>query len=153
MSDTGKQSPIKQPSPLELLPLRYPYLMVDRILERSPERVVAIKNVSHNEEVFQGHFPGNPIMPGTLITEGMAQTAGILMQQYSNSRYAQGLLVGIDSARFRKQVVPGDQLVFEAKLLKARGGLFRFEVLSKVEDEVVAEAIITLISPPENFNE
>ena len=140
-------------SVLNILPLRYPYLMVDRILERTAERARTIKNVSHNEEYFVGHFPGQPIMPGTLITEGMAQTAGILMQQYSNSPFAQGMLVGIDGARFRQQVVPGDQLHFEARLLKARGNLFKFETEARVDASIVAEATITLISPPENSNE
>ncbi len=140
----------KEISVLEVLPIRFPFLMVDRVLERTPEKAVALKNVSNNEEVFQGHFPGRPILPGTLITEGMAQTAGIMMQQFSNSPFAQGMLVGIDNARFRQQVVPGDQLIFEARLIKARGGLFRFETEARVENQLVAEATITLISPNEN---
>jgi beta-hydroxyacyl-ACP dehydratase FabZ len=131
---------------LELLPLRYPYLMVDRVLTREPERVVAVKNVSHNEWFFVGHFPSKPLMPGTLLIEGMAQTAGILMQQLSGQPQAQGFLVGIDAARFRRQVVPGDQVVYEAKLVKTRGGLYRVGAAAKVDGELVAEAVLSLMS-------
>jgi 3-hydroxyacyl-[acyl-carrier-protein] dehydratase len=136
----------REPTVLELLPLRYPYLMVDRVKQRDPEQVSAIKNVSQNEWFFVGHFPGRPIMPGTLLIEGMAQTAGILMQQHSNYPSAQGLLVGIDEARFRRPVVPGDQVVYEAKLLKTRGALYRVEVTATVEGERVAEAVLSLMS-------
>ncbi|OGF52739.1 MAG: 3-hydroxyacyl-[acyl-carrier-protein] dehydratase FabZ [Candidatus Fraserbacteria bacterium RBG_16_55_9] len=139
-----------EPTVLEILPLRYPYLMVDRVLEREPDRVVALKNVSQNEWFFVGHFPGRPVMPGTLLIEGMAQTAGILMHQHSNHLQAQGLLVGVDGARFRRQVVPGDQILYEAKLLKARGGLYRMEVAARVENELVAEAVLSLMSTSES---
>ena len=124
--------------------------MVDRVLAREPKRVVAVKNVSHNEWFFVGHFPGRPLMPGTLLIEGMAQTAGILTQQFSGHPQAQGFLVGIDGARFRKQVVPGDQVLYEAKLLKARGGLYRVETAAKVDDELVAEAVLSLMSSVES---
>lgn len=134
------------PDIYEILPLRYPYLMVDRVLERTAERAVCLKNVSNNEQVFVGHFPGTPIMPGTLITEGMAQTCGVLVQFVEQTPFAQGLLVGVDRAKFKKQVVPGDQLIFEAQLLKARGGLYKFSVETRVGGEVVAEANISLMS-------
>lgn len=136
----------KDPTVLELLPLRYPYLMVDRVLTREPERVIALKNVSHNEWFFVGHFPDRPLMPGTLLIEGMAQTAGILMQQFSDEPQARGFLVGVDGARFRRQVVPGDQVFYEARLLKARGALYRMETVAKVDGELVAEAVLSLMS-------
>lgn len=120
--------------------------MVDRVMKREPERVMAVKNVSHNEWFFVGHFPDKPIMPGTLLVEGMAQTAGVLMQQLSGDAPARGFLVGIDGARFRRQVVPGDQVVYEAKLLKIRGGLYRVETTARVEGELVAEAVLSLMS-------
>lgn len=145
----ANKPPENEPTVLELLPLRYPYLMVDRVLEREPARVVAVKNVSQNEWFFVGHFPGRPLMPGTLLIEGMAQTAGILMQQFSNHPQAQGLLVGVDGARFRRPVVPGDQVLYDAKLLKARGGLYRMEVAARVDGELVAEAVLSLMNTSE----
>lgn len=140
------------PTVLELLPLRYPYLMIDRVLERSPERVVALKNVSHNEWYFVGHFPGRPVMPGTLIVEGMAQTAGLLIESKGGVTPplpAQGYLVGIDRARFRRMVVPGDQILYEAKLGKSKGGLIRAEVEARVAGERIAEAVISVMSDVE----
>lgn len=132
---------------LELLPLRYPYLLIDRVEERSPERVRALKNVTHNEWFFVGHFPGRPVMPGTLLLEGMAQTAGILLREHERAAGpALGFLVGVDKARFRRQVLPGDRVIYEAKLLKAKRGLLRAEVVATVEGEPVAEAIISLMS-------
>ena len=135
-----------EPSVLDLLPLRFPYLMVDRVLERTEDRAVALKNVSQNEWMFEGHFPGRPVMPGTLLIEGMAQTAGLLIGQLTGSDRALGYLVGADDARFRRQVGPGDQIVYEAKLLRARRALFRFEVEARVDDEPVAEATISLMA-------
>lgn len=133
-------------SVLDLLPLRFPYLMIDRVLERTGDRAVAIKNVSHNEWMFEGHFPGRPVLPGTLLIEGMAQTAGLLISQLTGSEQALGYLVGADDARFRRQVVPGDQIVYEAKLLRARRSLFRFDVEARVDDESVAQAQISLMA-------
>lgn len=134
----------------ELIPLRYPFLMIDRVLERGPERAVTLKNVSHDEWFFQGHFPERPLMPGTLLLEGMAQTAGLLVEPSPNDGRAHGFLVGVDRARFRRQVVPGDQVVYRAKLLKARRDLYRVEAEARVDDERVAEATISLMSvPPE----
>jgi 3-hydroxyacyl-[acyl-carrier-protein] dehydratase len=144
MTESAKSK--EYPDIYDILPLRYPYLMVDRILERTPEKAVALKNVSNNEQVFVGHFPGIPIMPGTLITEGMAQTCGVLVQFIEETPFAQGLLVGVDRAKFKKQVVPGDQLIFEATLLKSRGGLYKFSAETKVDGEIVAEANISLMS-------
>jgi len=120
--------------------------MIDRVLERGAERAVALKNVSYDEWFFVGHFPEQPLMPGTLLIEGMAQTAGLLLGE--GSRASQGLLVGIDRARFRKRVLPGDQVVYEAQRLKSRGGMLRARVEAKVGGERVAEAVLSLMSAP-----
>ena len=132
---------------LKLLPQRYPLLMIDRILECEPgKRVVALKNVSVNEPCFQGHFPGRPIMPGVLILEAMAQAAGVLM--FSAEGQAGRVddhvyyYVGIDNARFKKPVLPGDRLELEVVLERARRGIGRFACVARVADAVVAEAVI-----------
>jgi beta-hydroxyacyl-ACP dehydratase FabZ len=128
---------------MNLLPHRYPFILVDRILEMIPdERVVGLKNVTMNEPFFQGHFPGTPVMPGVLIIEAMAQVGGILA--YSTIEEAQErpliYFMGIDKARFRKPVVPGDQILFEVKLLQRRSKLFKMAGKATVEGAVVAEA-------------
>lgn len=124
------------------LPHRYPFALVDRIVElENYKRVVGIKNVTINEPFFQGHFPGNPIMPGVLILEAMAQVAGILglhsMGRVGDPRV---YFLGIDKARFRQQVVPGDQIRFEIDVLQHRGGTWRFKGVAWVEGKKVAEA-------------
>ncbi len=125
----------------EILPHRYPFLLVDRIKEYSSDEIVGIKNVTANEPFFPGHFPDNPIMPGVLIIEAMAQTGGILAftrvpQHLGNPIY----FMGIDKVRFRKPVRPGDQLVLKVKILKQRGGLFKMSGEAFVDDKLVAEA-------------
>ena len=113
---------------MKSLPHRYPFIMIDRILQIVPdEKIVALKNVTINEPFFQGHFPGNPIMPGVLIIEAMGQ-AGAVLASESMSREEQGSLIyfmGMDRVKFRKPVIPGDQLVFEMKFLKRRGKVFK----------------------------
>ena len=128
----------------DYLPLRYPYLMLDRLLEKGTDHVVALKNVTINEPFFQGHFPEPlpAVMPGTLILEAMAQTAAFL---FEDAR--EGYLVGIEQVRFRKKVIPGDQLLLYARLLKRRGGLVRANVEAKVAEESVATAVIMLMAP------
>lgn len=127
---------------MEIMPHRYPFLLVDRITELVPgKRVVGIKNVSINEPFFQGHFPGHPIMPGVLIIEAMAQVGGVLL--LSSVEDPRGKLVyfsGIDAARFRQSVLPGDQLRFELELLKLRGPLCKMRGTGWVGDTLVAEA-------------
>ena len=132
---------------LKFLPQRYPVLMIDRVKELEPgKRIVALKNVSANEPHFQGHFPGRPIMPGVLILEAMAQAAGVLVfsaegavQQSDRMVY---YYVGIDNARFKKPVVPGDQLELEVKIERALRGIGKFACVARVGGAVVAEATI-----------
>lgn len=125
------------------LPHRYPFLLVDRILEiEEGKRIVGIKNVTINEPFFQGHFPGQPIMPGVLIIEAMAQIGGVLAFKSMNATPETKVVyfMGIDGARFRKPVLPGDQLRFELDLLKRRGPVWGFKGNAFVEGTLVAEA-------------
>ena len=130
-----------------ILPHRYPFLLVDRILELEPDRrVVGLKNVSANEPFFAGHFPGRPVMPGVLIVEALAQTAGILMGE------ASGLIpmfMGIDKARFRRPVTPGDQLRLEVEVLRKRRSVCRVAGRAFVGEDLVAEAemMAALVAP------
>jgi len=128
---------------MTLLPHSYPFLLVDRIIEIEPgKRVVGIKNVTYNEPFFPGHFPGRPIMPGVLIVEAMAQTAGILAFK-SISEEDQGkpvFFLGIDNVRFRKPVVPGDQLRLELEVTRHRQSIWGFKGQSFVDGKLVAEA-------------
>ncbi len=128
------------------LPLRFPYLLVDRILEEEPERVVALKNVTIGEPFFQGHFPepSPAIMPGTLVLEAMAQTAAFLMPAGDDAP-AFGYLVGVEAARFRRRVVPGDQLRLEATLVRSRRGLVQAHVVATVDGELAASATVALL--------
>jgi 3-hydroxyacyl-[acyl-carrier-protein] dehydratase len=136
---------------LAQLPHRYPFLLVDRVIECVPgKRIEAIKNVSVNEPFFPGHFPGNPVMPGVIILEALAQAAGILAFKTAgvvpdeNSRF---YFVGIDKARFRRPVVPGDRLVLKATLERAIRGIWKFETVAEVDGQVAASA--TMMVAPE----
>jgi 3-hydroxyacyl-[acyl-carrier-protein] dehydratase len=128
---------------LKVLPHRYPFVMVDRILSIDVgNQVVGLKNVTINEQFFQGHFPERPIMPGVLILEGMAQVGGI-MAYYANPEAIGNKLLffaGIDKARFRRPVVPGDQLIFTLKLIKQKRSIMIMSAKATVDDQVVAEA-------------
>jgi len=128
---------------MKLLPHRYPFIMIDRILEIVPdEKIVALKNVTINEPFFQGHFPGNPIMPGVLIIEAMGQ-AGAVLAAESMSLEEQGSLIyfmGMDRVKFRKPVIPGDQLVLEMKFLKRRSKVFKMAGIAYVDEKIVVEA-------------
>jgi 3-hydroxyacyl-[acyl-carrier-protein] dehydratase len=127
-----------------LLPHRYPFLLVDRVIESVPgKRLVAIKNVTINEPFFQGHFPSKPVMPGVLLIEAMAQATGLLaMESADVPKEAIYYLVGVDKARFKRPVVPGDQLVFEVEVLKHRRDIWVFAAEAKVDGSVVASAEI-----------
>lgn len=130
----------------QMLPHRYPFLLVDRVLECEPgKRLRAIKNVTVNEPFFQGHFPGNPVMPGVLIIEAMAQASGVLVQLSASERQAAPLyyLVKVDKARFSRTVVPGDQLVLEItqKRMLRRMGLFECRALVDGEEAASAEVL------------
>src|SRR3954469_21978987 len=137
------------------LPQRYPVLMIDRVREYEPhKRIVALKNVSANEPYFQGHFPGRPIMPGVLILEAMAQAAGVLVFSAEGSARKHDehvyYYVGIDNARFKKPVVPGDELELEVKLERALRGIGKFSCVARVAGTVVAEATILCSVQPAN---
>ncbi len=128
----------------KILPHRYPFLLIDGIEEMERwKRIVGIKNVTINEHYFQGHFPGKPIMPGVLIIESMAQTGGLLLLQEIADREKKLLyFVAIDNARFRRPVVPGDQLRLEMNVLAWRNGFCKLEGRATVQGEVAAEATL-----------
>ena len=138
---------------MELLPHRYPFLLVDRVTDVEPgASLSAIKNVTINEPFFQGHFPGEPIMPGVLILEAMAQATGLLafsgmIDAHKTSLY---MLVGIDKARFRGQVLPGDQLQLEILLKRTMRGIGMFDCKALVDGKVVAEAEMMCSSQDRN---
>ena len=137
---------------LKNLPQRYPILMIDRVKHcDTMKRIVALKNVSANEPYFQGHFPGRPIMPGVMILEAMAQAAGVLIisgdkgtDHHQNIYY----YVGIDDARFKKPVIPGDQLEIDVKVERMLRGIGKFSCVARVGSEVAAEATILLAMRP-----
>jgi 3-hydroxyacyl-[acyl-carrier-protein] dehydratase len=129
---------------LERLPHRYPFLLVDRVLECRPgESIRALKNVTYNEPFFPGHFPGRPVMPGVMIIEALAQAAGILCFVTANvfpDERTRFYFVAIDKARFRRPVVPGDQLLLTAQLERSLKGIWRFSTKALVGDQEVAQA-------------
>jgi len=126
---------------IEALPHRYPFLLVDRILEASDSRVVGLKNVTINEPFFQGHFPGHPIMPGVLIVEAMAQTGGVLLLGSVEDPQSKVVyFMSLDHVKFRRPVVPGDQIRMEVELLQNRGRTVRLKGTALVDGTVVAEA-------------
>ncbi|MFZ4118967.1 MAG: 3-hydroxyacyl-ACP dehydratase FabZ [Polynucleobacter sp.] len=129
---------------LKLLPHRYPFLLVDRVLEITPRvSITALKNVTMNEPFFQGHFPDFPVMPGVLIIEALAQTAALLTFSEAKAENAIYYFAGIDGARFKKPVLPGDQLIMTAILEREKAGIYKFQVKATVNDELAAEANIT----------
>lgn len=130
---------------LELLPHRYPFILVDRIIEISlGERIVGLKNVTMNEPFFQGHFPGEPIMPGVLILECMAQVGAILAYLTEREKFAGQLVyfAGLDEVRFRRKVTPGDQLIIKTEIVKRKGKVYKLASQAFVEDKLATEAIL-----------
>jgi 3-hydroxyacyl-[acyl-carrier-protein] dehydratase len=130
------------------LPHRYPFLLLDRVLEiELGVRIHALKNVTFNEPFFQGHFPGRPVMPGVLIVEALAQAGGILALRTAHECAERKLPMfrGIDKAKFRRTVVPGDQLHLHVRLVRRRQALWTFETVAKVEGEVAAEAELSAV--------
>lgn len=129
---------------LEYLPHRYPFLLVDRVLDVVPgERITALKNVSINEPFFPGHYPHHPVMPGVLVIEALAQTAAILSFKTLGGKpddKSVYYFVGIDNARFKRPVSPGDQLVFEVSITANKRGIWKFSAVAKVDGQVAAEA-------------
>ncbi|MCC6442932.1 MAG: 3-hydroxyacyl-ACP dehydratase FabZ [Armatimonadetes bacterium] len=130
----------------DILPHRYPFLLVDRILELEPEhRAVGLKNVTINEAFFQGHFPGHAIMPGVLVLEAMAQVGGVLLLSDEANRGKLVYLAAMDKVRLRKPVVPGDTLITVVDVLKNRGRTGKIRTVGRVNDQVVAEAELVFV--------
>jgi len=147
--DLGKILDVKRIQ--EIIPHRYPFLLVDRILSMDETKVVGLKNVTVNEPFFQGHFPGYPVMPGVLIIEAMAQTAGVFALSQSDKRGKIAYFATIQDAKFRKPVVPGDQLIMEIVFLKSRAKVVQVSGLATVAGETVAEAqmMFAIVDPKE----
>jgi 3-hydroxyacyl-[acyl-carrier-protein] dehydratase len=135
---------------LDFLPHRYPFLLIDRIIEFQPKtRLVALKNVSFNEPYFQGHFPGAPIMPGVLVIEAMAQAGAVLMlSEIADRKNKLAVFTGIDDAKFRRQVVPGDQLRLEVDVLTFRSRAGRMAGKAYIDGKVACEATLTCMIVP-----
>lgn len=135
----------------KILPHRFPFLLVDRIIDLQPKvKAVGLKNVTINEPFFQGHFPGYPIMPGVLIVEAMAQVSGILAF-HSGAKGNSVYFMSIEKAKFRKPVVPGDQLRFEVQVLQQRSNVWKFAAETYVEGKLVAEAEFTAMVSEEGL--
>ncbi len=130
---------------MKVLPHRYPFLLVDRILEIEEGRVVGVKNVTINEPFFQGHFPGEPVMPGVLVLEAMGQVAAVMIINREELKGKFTYLVGLDKVRFRKPVLPGDQLVTEAWVKRVKKNMGIVEARGTVNGEVVAEATFLFV--------
>jgi beta-hydroxyacyl-ACP dehydratase FabZ len=137
----GMELPFGAKELMDILPHRYPFLLVDKVVELEiGQRVVAIKNVTVNEPFFVGHFPGNPIMPGVLIIEMLAQAGGVMMLAVDENKGKLAYLASVEKARFRKPVQPGDTLVAEITLVKGRAGMGWVKAEAKVGDKLVCEA-------------
>lgn len=125
---------------LTVLPHRFPFLLIDRVLELEPgKRAVAIKNVSVNEPQFTGHFPERPLMPGVLLVEAMAQVGGLILLATQEYKGKLAVFAGIDNVRFRRMVVPGDQVVLSAELIKVRAGIGKVRASASVDGRIVAD--------------
>jgi 3-hydroxyacyl-[acyl-carrier-protein] dehydratase len=147
-ADGGFTLPLEAADIMRILPHRYPFLLVDRIVELEPGvRAVGIKSVSANEPQFTGHFPGRPIMPGVLMVEALAQTAGVAVLTLDAYRGKLGLFAGIDELRFRRLVQPGDQLRLEVTVEKLRGMFGRVQAVAWVDGEPAVEGKLSIIIP------
>lgn len=138
---------------LGILPHRYPFLLVDRILEiEEGKRAVGLKNVTFNEPFFQGHFPGKPVMPGVLVLECMAQIGGVVLLSQPDNEGKLAYFAGIDRVKFRKPVVPGDTIISEVELVRQRGTMGKVRAVARVNDQIVTEAefIFALVEGPES---
>lgn len=129
-----------------MLPHRYPFLLVDRVLEIIPkQRLVALKNVTVNESFFNGHFPQEPVMPGVLIIESMAQAAGLVMLTEEEHKGKIPYFTGIDKARFRKTIVPGDQIIIEIDVIRIKGNIGKVKAVAKVDNQIATEAELMFV--------
>jgi 3-hydroxyacyl-[acyl-carrier-protein] dehydratase len=130
----------------KMLPHRYPFLLVDRVLELVPkQKIIALKNVTINEEFFNGHFPEKPVMPGVLIIESLAQAAGLLMLSEEEHQGKIPYFTGIDNAKFRKTIVPGDQIILEVEVIRLKGSVGRVKTVAKVDGQIAAEAELMFV--------
>jgi len=146
--DVALSLPLDAAGIMRIIPHRYPLLMIDRVIELEPgKRVVAIKNVTANEPQFTGHFPDRPIMPGVLMVEALAQAGAVAVLSLPEYRGKLALFAGIDDCRFRRTVLPGDQLVLKVELEKLRGMFGRARAVASVDGEVAVEATISFVIP------
>ena len=147
-TSTSPTLPLEAADIMRILPHRYPFLLVDRIIELEPgKRVVGIKQVTANEPQFTGHFPDRPIMPGVLMVEALAQTAGVAVMTLDEYRGKLGLFAGIDDCRFRRLVQPGDTLRLEVTVEKLRGMFGRVKAVASVDGGIAVEATLSIIIP------
>jgi 3-hydroxyacyl-[acyl-carrier-protein] dehydratase len=147
-TETPIALPLEAADIMRILPHRYPFLLIDRVIELEPgRRAVALKQVTANEPHFTGHFPGRPIMPGVRMVEALAQTAGVAVLALEEHRGKLGLFAGIDDCRFKRMVLPGDTLRLEVNVEKLRGMFGRVRAVATVDGETAVEATLSIIIP------